>query len=281
MFILVRIVKCILSAYLLGGCGEGQDHYQSKYLLGDGGELTHAPLAEKVFEVSIRICLEGSIRNSEKIGELVISSVSNWLRPLREVYPAIAEDVVIDCSAPDAYLEVNRRISRARAFPAQSKIVVYPEVSLEVLTHEFGHLFGLADTYKSVSGHCPGQPESIMCEPSNKLLSDDDVEGLRFVVSKLHPNAERYPNCPKESFEKYARRIKVEFRLPESEPGTKIRFERGRKSRYRFPWCRSLWWSELEFTCNRGSWQEKGIWGRSSRCRDKNLSQPYLFNGAL
>lgn len=63
-----------------------------------------------------------------------------------------------------------------------------------VLLHEFGHLFGLADTYDEMASAtagmivCPGQPDSVMCEISQStVLMADDIAGVRDVYCRMYP----------------------------------------------------------------------------------------------
>jgi hypothetical protein len=64
---------------------------------------------------------------------------------------------------------------------------------LSTYAHEFGHMFGLKDTYINGghSGDCmPDQPTSMMCDPYRfSGLQQDDIDGIRSLFRTVHPDA--------------------------------------------------------------------------------------------
>jgi hypothetical protein len=59
--------------------------------------------------------------------------------------------------------------------------------------HEFGHVFGLNDTYKEEGGCLPNQPSSVMCgDVRHTVLQTDDVLGARQAFRERVPQAYPY-----------------------------------------------------------------------------------------
>jgi hypothetical protein len=82
--------------------------------------------------------------------------------------------------------------------PARTQLGTTPTVYLNsagwygsstVTLHEFGHAFGLLDTYNGTGGSCQtGQPASVMCYAKYDELLDDDIKGIQSVYRTLFPN---------------------------------------------------------------------------------------------
>lgn len=59
--------------------------------------------------------------------------------------------------------------------------------------HEFGHVFGLNDTYNGAGGCVPNQPSSVMCQDAAfTVLQTDDVRGARQAFREGVPQAYTY-----------------------------------------------------------------------------------------
>ena len=114
------------------------------------------------------------------------------MRALSAVPLADTVDVVpYNSSGCDVYIAVGNYS------PATTQLGKTPRVNLNksgwygsstVTLHEFGHAFGLLDTYSGRGGSCqPGQPASVMCYAKYDELMDDDIKGIQSVYRSLYP----------------------------------------------------------------------------------------------
>lgn len=172
-----------LALLVLTGCGAPHaDVSDTKYRLGSTG---YAGLTRKVEQPAIRVCYSDP-RNSEAHREDVKFSILEWIDALRSVASVpLAEEVQLVAS--NAACDVNVYVGNYS--PARTSMGGKPTVyinntgwygSRSVTLHEFGHAFGLLDTYSGRGGSCQtGQPDSVMCRASYVELKSDDIAGLR------------------------------------------------------------------------------------------------------
>ena len=117
-------------------------------------------------------------------------AVWTWLRPLRELGGRVTACIQWVNSGQDLEVEIRRGTGRAYYHPGYyvfpfgwrgPHIVMYEGTDgWRTTLHEFGHAFGLDDTYIEGVWTCkPGQPNSVMCNTAEELLADD-VRGIRF-----------------------------------------------------------------------------------------------------
>lgn len=129
---------------------------------------------------------------------------------LREGAPTPERDIVIFVRGNGplswAFFGANKRsyaLMRERAVAMlgddevksiQSKIDKVPNFT-RVLTHEFGHIFGLGDLYAfDGSAIVPGQNRSIMSDSYRASISTDEFYGL-FAIQSAMVNNETEPKC--------------------------------------------------------------------------------------
>ena len=178
---------------LLVACGApphaGDDTSQLDYLIGSTGV---AGLSRKVKQPVVRICYTDS-SNSERHKADMIDFVMQWIDALREVStePLAGKVELVSPNSPcDGKMTVG---NISRAYTQMGSIpAVYINYSgwygsQTVTLHEFGHAFGLLDTYAGNGGSCrSGQPNSVMCRANYPTLQDDDVAGIRAVYAALN-----------------------------------------------------------------------------------------------
>jgi hypothetical protein len=154
-------------------------------------------LVAKVKNPEINICLSGEVNDFQEWEANIKDAVSKWVKPLQSVTgDSLAQRVNVHngqqlriCDA-DVVVRVNTHSNaRVGSYPI---IRMSPEGyfgSFNVLLHEFGHAFGLSDTYyNGKSGQCqPGQPQAVMCNTSFSDLQRDDIAGVETIYRRAFP----------------------------------------------------------------------------------------------
>ncbi len=152
-----------------------------------------AGIVTKIFNPEIKVCYS-DYYNSQSMKENVKSSILKWIDALRSISSKpLATNVVLNAwnsSGCDVYVTIGNYN------PANTSMGKVPTVriatsgwygSSTVVLHEFGHAFGLLDTYSGRGGACqPGQPSSVMCYAKFADLMADDVAGIRAVYKSLY-----------------------------------------------------------------------------------------------
>lgn len=279
MFNLPIFIILLYSFGLGTGCGVDENESSVKYLLIQGGDENHAPLARYVFAPELEICLAGDMSNKDILESRIKQAVDIWLQPLREYYANIATSSRISCSAPHVTIIASKRTERAYTNPRDGVMRINSNSSLQTLAHEMGHFFGLADTYHpSADGTClMGHPDSMMCSPQGKSqLSADDLAAVQHMVRKLNPIEQVVNACEAKEYTVAITRLKLVYQLPLSPPGTTLNLRAGSKHIYRFPRCHRIWWSDMDFVCKKGQWIRTGKSGSGPRCHTRNDLQKNL-----
>jgi hypothetical protein len=167
----------------LVGCGAPQaDLSETRYKVGSSG---YAGLTRKVANDVIKVCYSDP-NNAQSHKDDVRYSILEWVDALRDVAPGpLAEDVQLISGSSGCDV----RVYIGSYDPARTSMGGTPTVyinhsgwygSRTVTLHEFGHAFGLLDTYNGRGGSCQtGQPDSVMCRASYNELRSDDIAGIR------------------------------------------------------------------------------------------------------
>jgi hypothetical protein len=191
----------ILAGMVLAGCSAVADRggapSASHLNFLDFADQTYG-LVGRVKQSSLSVCLSGvSEDDAGTWGDNIKSVVAKWVEPLRSLTgDTLVSDVEVsttggDCDAnvvvaPDTWSNTQIGDSPTVNMSDQGYFASY-----NVLLHEFGHAFALADTYVAggVSGDCqPGQPEAVMCNTSFAELQPDDLDGLRDIFTQAFPD---------------------------------------------------------------------------------------------
>ena len=175
----------------------------------------HGELQKRVERGCIRIRLKGHSRYNRRYWmRITQNAIFAWAHPLRERFGHIRQICTIFTDS-NSHLTLNIKRGRPgqRAYYRSryrilGKTIVSPLIVMyegsesvadepRVLVHEFGHAFGLGDTYiEGGRGACkPGQPVSRMCRSRlSEHLSHDDIRGVRnsFCRSSRSCNAANY-----------------------------------------------------------------------------------------
>lgn len=142
----------------------------------------------------IRICYSDSTHSTQHRDD-VAYAIFEWIKPLRELTTARLAEKVEFVSANSAGCHATVTIGNYN--PARTYMSSRPRVyinysgwygSKTVTLHEFGHAFGLLDTYVGSGGSCQsGQPDSVMCRASYETLQEDDISGIKKVFERTQP----------------------------------------------------------------------------------------------
>jgi hypothetical protein len=181
----MRHVALIISLLCLLSASCGARNNQDADLDYRVTQPRYAGLTRKVMKPSISVCFNEQT-NTAIHGENARFSILTWIDALREVsdQPLATSVDFVDFSSPcDVKLYVGSYS------PARTALGSTPSVymnyrgwygSRNVNLHEFGHAFGLLDTYNGRGGSCqPGQPDSVMCTAKYLALKPDDIAGIR------------------------------------------------------------------------------------------------------
>lgn len=196
---------CTLIFAQLAGCGKSQ-HADSDV----DYRFLHSPFPEAPEYVSpehwtrnslitktlrpIQIGVQGranTISNND-----IKTMVLTWLAPLRQKSTQVTQSVNVSSNTGGVDLIVNftsnagKTCGQTRTNLVPFIIDLYPNDSYEGLFHEFGHGFGLGDTYnpRVGSGCVSGQPDSVMCSARSRTLMQDDIAGITALFCQ-------YNNC--------------------------------------------------------------------------------------
>ena len=182
----------ILSSLLLAACGSQPDFSEvreAQFLtIGDG----YSGVIKYVKEPVIHACLSGLSGSDISTRQKDITSVvMAWIAPLRELTSLpLAESVDFVDNGCRISVSVNSSWPHTNIEDPPTVSVGYSGYtgSYNTLLHEFGHAFGLGDTYLTTSGHCKAdQPQAVMCNTSFSVLQEDDINGVRAVFQKTYP----------------------------------------------------------------------------------------------
>ncbi len=186
----MRLAVCAFVFGMAVGCGRVDQTQDSatRYLVSGPAS---AGVTWKVHQQKIRICYSGPT-SGDTHREEVVDAVHKWMRPIAE----IAEEpvaAVVELVAIGAACDVKVYIGSYS--PAQTQMGSRPIVYLNhsgwygsqtVTLHEFGHAFGLLDTYNGRGGSCQtGQPDSVMCRARYDDLMPDDVAGIQDMYQRV------------------------------------------------------------------------------------------------
>jgi hypothetical protein len=176
--------------YILPEMEEGFDFRQAARSL--------AGLSAKAKKETIRICLNDPSNSAER-KELLKTVVLKWIEPMRAISTVALTRKVEVVAYNSAGCDV--RVNIGNYSPAYANLGTVPTVHLNttgwygsstVTLHEFGHAFGLLDTYTGTGGACqPGQPASVMCYAKYDELLDDDIKGIQSVYRTVFPNTSK------------------------------------------------------------------------------------------
>ena len=181
MFHRVAVLGCCLILY---SCGQKLENSESELNFKLSGAYT-AGLVWKAHQEMIRVCYQDPTNSQRHMNDIADSIVA-WLAAIEDVSDKpVSEE--IQFVAPNASCDVIVHIGDYS--PAFTRMSRKPNVylnhsgwfgSTSVILHEFGHAFGLLDTYVGSGGRCQeGQPSSVMCTAKYADLQSDDVRGVQ------------------------------------------------------------------------------------------------------
>ena len=173
------------------GCGRSVQHdeYHLDYLVAGSSA---AGLVRQVNKPEIKICM-ASDSNSLQHKDDVIHAVTQWTSAIGAVSAQPVAQLVSIVAETDPSCDGTVYVGIYQ--PAYTNMGNHPTVhiyyngwygSRTVTLHEFGHAFGLLDTYNGRGGSCQsGQPDSVMCWANYDVLQPDDIAGVQKVYQNV------------------------------------------------------------------------------------------------
>ncbi|MBL9004209.1 MAG: VCBS repeat-containing protein [Myxococcales bacterium] len=185
-----------------GGASGGEQHDEGLamsrisqvYTVWDKAEsylISQAPAGS-----TVDVCLKGSgvTSTTRSIYERhVRSAVMAWIdgvRPASSVRLIGDTDVRFSCDRP--HVTINWSAASGRANAGRGIINMFAGDDYEVVLHEFGHVFGIGDTYVEGIWSCqPGQENSVMCGSGGLFmtLQRDDTNAIQEVFCLTFPGS--------------------------------------------------------------------------------------------
>lgn len=123
------------------------------------------------------------------------NAVEAWIKPLQKVSSTpLAKVKTHRADEPGncmGDLSIHARSNQGVAAPTYDGVSIsigeYDSTPFRTTLHEFGHGFGLDDTYAGGGGACKaGQPNSVMCSLVFDELQPDDIAGIIEVYRRVH-----------------------------------------------------------------------------------------------
>lgn len=176
----------VLVSLAFVGCGRPQNSDSELQYINLG--KAYAGLVRKVHNPAIKICMSTSSQAVAHKDD-VAHAISEWTNALVGItsQPVTTKTEFVALNDPSCDAVVNI----GNYNPANTRMGNRPVVNLAyngwygsrtVTLHEFGHAFGLGDTYEGRGGSCQArQPDSVMCRAKYETLKKDDIDGVRAV----------------------------------------------------------------------------------------------------
>jgi hypothetical protein len=191
-------ITSAVAALIIAGCSPAPSSMASRnsrvdFIPADG----FSSLVDSVKKPSFTVCLQGSIGNDFELWQTNIQkAILAWVQPLRSLtsVPLVSEInvEVIDgpCDATVVVTPGQHALTNMGRNPQVNMNNTGQFSTYNTLLHEFGHGFGLYDTYQNgLSGDCqPGQPQAVMCNTSFSGLEKDDIAGVQDQFKQTYPN---------------------------------------------------------------------------------------------
>jgi hypothetical protein len=143
-------------------------------------------LSRRAFANRIGVCIDGK-PTDEQI-RFVDLAFQAWAKPLRDLHPGVKIHHEYDCA--HYALKINWSQNSGRASTNISydtaSMELYSNSYFETVQHEFGHAFGLGDTYDT-----DGQKDSVMRlgRYGEPVLYPNDIAGVQNVFTNIQKRA--------------------------------------------------------------------------------------------
>lgn len=196
-------VVIVTVAALLAGCAPQNKALNRKsksnldfISFGDNQLATLKAMRSSEFKLCVQN--QGYSGSMDKQRENALQGLLVWYRAVRQIDPAIKNNIKFDCNNAD--VEVNVTGGGDRSYAEGNVITLMAGNGDGSILHEYGHAFaGLADTYDTGTGQAgacvQGQPKSVMCwgmygkhdNAGHSLLYDDDAKGIQSNYKAVFP----------------------------------------------------------------------------------------------
>ena len=146
----------------------------------------------------VRVCLTGDGMTSSNIPtrrDQVRDAIMDWvagIEPSSDTPLMERTDIQFSCSGEHVRINWSDESGRANVEAKSGDVIVcnlFSGDGYDVVLHEFGHIFGMGDTYVEGVWTChPGQPDSLMCTLKT-FLAPDDIQGIQEIYALTFPSS--------------------------------------------------------------------------------------------
>ena len=157
---------------------------------------------------TVRVCLSGeyALNNPTTAQTNITNAIMKWVQGAQQSavksLVTAASIKYVSCSSthdvevhwincPDPGWECRASATRGyvRLYHGKTSLG-HQRDTFDVILHEFGHVFGLGDTYiEGVNACQPGQPSSVMCQnPVSNNLFADDINAIGEIYCMANPS---------------------------------------------------------------------------------------------
>jgi hypothetical protein len=171
----------------------GLEQQQQAFKLGSGSAFTR--IANFTSGHQLKIYLYGgdvTASNRASKEALIRSAAMKWVdavRPVAKTALIESSDIVFTSTSYDLDLNWQGYPGRAEANGVIGWMVLYQGDGLTTALHEFGHVFGIEDTYIEGGPGCQsGEPHSVMCDCNYTDLQPDDITAIRESFRTKYPD---------------------------------------------------------------------------------------------
>jgi hypothetical protein len=164
-------------------------------------DTTVYPALNRIKSANLRICLAGAVTASNRpnLETWVREAVGEWVDAIQPASTVPLQRGVNFTGSPcDLYVWIQPGVGRSYA-GTNITVIYEDDLNEQTVLHEFGHLFGAADTYVEGELRCQDdQPRSVMCPGGTIYVrpQTDDILSVQEAFCYSQPECKRRWDSP-------------------------------------------------------------------------------------